>query len=119
MAEDMNEFPEKDKHERMRREHREHIDIAIPAISCYVDWSMKAKYSISRGQSQFPALCRCRETTAITRNGEVVAFIVPRSRMEALVEQMEILSNPEAMKAIRRARSGKAKDHPLKALDED
>jgi hypothetical protein len=39
--------------------------------------------------------------------------------MEALLEQMEILANPEAMKAIQRARRGEAKDHPLSALDED
>ncbi len=95
------------------------MDVALPAVPCYVEFGMKAKYNISRGQAQFPMLCRRKETTPITRNGEVVAFIVPRSRMEALLEQMEILSNPEAMKAIRRAKSGKAKDHPLKALDED
>lgn len=93
------------------------MDIAPPAISCYVERGMKAKYSISHGQAQFPTLCRRKETTSINRNGEVVAFIVPRSRMQALLKQMEILSNPEAMKAIRRAKSGKAKDHPLKALD--
>jgi len=39
--------------------------------------------------------------------------------MEALLEQMEILANPAAMKAIQRARRGEAKDHPLSALDED
>jgi hypothetical protein len=39
--------------------------------------------------------------------------------MEALLEQMEILANPEAMKAIQRARRGEANDHPLSALDED
>jgi hypothetical protein len=39
--------------------------------------------------------------------------------MEALLEQMEILANPQAMKAIQRARRGKAKDYPLSALDED
>ena len=93
--------------------------IARAAAPCYVELGMKAKYSISHGQAQFPTLCRRKETTPITRNGEVVAFIVPRSRMQALLEQMEILSNPEAMKAIRRAKSGKAKDHPLRALDED
>jgi hypothetical protein len=79
---------------------------------------MKAKYSISHGQAQFPNLCRRKETTPITRNGEVVAFIVPRARMQDLLEQMEILSSPEAMKAIRRAKLGKSKDHPLEALDE-
>src|SRR5713226_2116531 len=80
----------------------ESMDIAPAAVPCYVEFEMKAKYSISHGQAQFPTLCRRKETTPITRNGEVVAFIVPRSRMQALLEQMEILSNPEAMKAIRR-----------------
>lgn len=80
---------------------------------------MNSKYSISQGQAQFPALCRRKETTPITKNGEVVAFVVPRQRMQALLEQMEILSNPAAMQAIRRAKSGKAKDYPLSVLDED
>jgi len=80
---------------------------------------MKPTYSISRGQASFPALCRRKETTAITNNGNVVAFIVPRQKMESLLEQMEILANPEAMRAIRRAKAGRAKDHPLSALDED
>jgi hypothetical protein len=79
----------------------------------------KSTFSVSRAQSQFPALCRRRETTPITNRGQVVAFLVPRPRMEALLEQMEILANPQAMKAIQRARRGKAKDHPLSALDED
>jgi hypothetical protein len=39
--------------------------------------------------------------------------------MQALLEQMEILSNPEAMKAIRRAKAGKTRHHPLRVLDED
>jgi hypothetical protein len=39
--------------------------------------------------------------------------------MQALLEQMEVLSNPEAMQAIRRTKLGKAKDHPLKVLGED
>jgi antitoxin (DNA-binding transcriptional repressor) of toxin-antitoxin stability system len=80
---------------------------------------MKSTFSISKAQAKFPALCRRRETTPITNRGEVVAFLVPRPRMEALLEQMEILANPEAMKAIQRARRGEAKDHPLSALDED
>lgn len=80
---------------------------------------MKSTFSISKAQAKFPALCRRREATPITNRGEVVAFLVPRTRMEALLEQMEILANPEAMKAIQRGRSGQAQDHPLSALDED
>jgi hypothetical protein len=80
---------------------------------------MKDTLTITQGQAQFPALCRKQKTTAITRNGQVVSFIVPRQKMADLLEQMEILANPEAMKAINNARAGKTKDYPLSVLDED
>ncbi|MBM3837279.1 MAG: hypothetical protein FJ398_04820 [Verrucomicrobia bacterium] len=57
--------------------------------------------------------------TCVTRKGEVVAFIVPRKRMADLLEQMEILSNPEAMAAINKAKAGKTKDYPISVLEED
>lgn len=80
---------------------------------------MKNTLTITQGQAQFPALCRKAKTTAITRNGEVVSFIVPRQKMADLLEQMEILANPAALAAINKAKSGKGKYHPLSALDED
>lgn len=75
------------------------------------------RLSVSKAQAQFPAVIRRKQTTPITRSGEVVAFVVPRDRMQALLEQMEILSNPEAMKAIRQDKRGKVKYHPLSALN--
>jgi antitoxin (DNA-binding transcriptional repressor) of toxin-antitoxin stability system len=80
---------------------------------------VKTTVTVSKAQSQFPSLCRRKETTSVTRRGEVVAFIVPKTRMLDLLEQMEILANPAAMKAVERARRGKGKNHPLSALDED
>jgi hypothetical protein len=80
---------------------------------------MKDTLTVTQGQAQFPALCRKQKTTAITRNGEVVSFIVPRQKMSDLLEQMEILTNPEAMRAINKARAGQTKDYPLSILDED
>jgi antitoxin (DNA-binding transcriptional repressor) of toxin-antitoxin stability system len=80
---------------------------------------MKTTLTVTQAQAQFPKICRSKKTAAITRNGEVVAFIVPRKRMADLLEQMEILSNPEAMKAINRAKAGKTKDYPISVLDED
>jgi PHD/YefM family antitoxin component YafN of YafNO toxin-antitoxin module len=74
--------------------------------------------TVTQGQAQFPALCRKEKTSAITRNGEVVVFIVPRKRMATLLEQMEILANPEAMTAIERAKAGKTVDYPLSAPDD-
>jgi PHD/YefM family antitoxin component YafN of YafNO toxin-antitoxin module len=79
---------------------------------------MKNTLTVTQGQAQFPAICRSKKTAAITRNGEVVAFVVPRKRMADLLEQMEILSNPEAMAAIRRAKAGKGKYLPVSVLDE-
>jgi hypothetical protein len=79
---------------------------------------MKDTLTITQGQARFPALCRKEKTTAITRNGEVVSFIVSRKKMTALLEQMEILANPAALAAINRARAGKGNYHPLSVLDE-
>jgi len=73
--------------------------------------------TVTQGQAQFPALCRKERTSAINRNGEVVAFIVPRKRMDSLLEQMEILANPKAMTAIKRAKAGKYVDYPLSVLE--
>ena len=80
---------------------------------------MKNTLTVTKGQARFPALCRSGKTSAITRNGEVVAFVVPKKRMADLLEQKEILSNPEAMKAINNAKAGKGRYHPISALDED
>jgi len=73
--------------------------------------------TVTQAQAQFPALCRKEKTSVIARNGKVVAFIVPRKRMDGLLEQMEIMANPEAMKAIQRAKAGNAVDYPLSALE--
>ena len=85
----------------------------------YIEFTMKDTLTVTQGQAQFPALCRKERTSAITRNGEVVAFVVPQKRMAGLLEQMEILANPEAMAAIRRAKAGKTVDNQLSVLDED
>jgi hypothetical protein len=61
----------------------------------YVYFTTKNTLTVTQGQALFPALCRRGKTSAITRNGQVVAFIVPRKRMAGLLEQMEILANPE------------------------
>ena len=54
---------------------------------------------------------------SITRHDETVAYVVSRERMEAMVETMEILANPAAMRAIREYEKGGMRFHPLEALD--
>jgi hypothetical protein len=78
---------------------------------------MRDTLTLTQGQARFPALCRKQKTKAITRNGEVVSFVVPRRRMADLLEQMETLANPEAMAAIQAARAGKTRDYPLSVLE--
>ncbi len=80
---------------------------------------MKTTFSVTQAQAQLPKLVRSKNTIAVSRHGENVAFIVPREKMEALLETIEILSDPKAMIAIRDYEAGKTKFNPLSALDED
>ena len=78
-------------------------------------------YTISSAQSRLPRLVREAEEgrpIPIRRRNDTVAYIVSRERLEAIVETMEILANPEARKAIDQHRAGKARFAPLSALDE-
>lgn len=80
---------------------------------------MKTTWTITEAKAKLPTLVRSKETILVQSGQKTVAFIVPRERMEALLETMEILANPAAMRAIRRDRSGKGNYLPLSALDED
>ena len=80
---------------------------------------MKTTFDIAEAQAQLPKLIRFKQTVSLQKDNQTVAFLVPRDRMEALLETMEILANPEAMRAIRRDQSGKGKYLPLSVLDED
>ncbi len=79
----------------------------------------KKTLTVTQAQAQLPRICRSKNTATVTRDGEVVAFIVPRKRMADFLEHMEILSNPEAMAAINQAKAGEGKYYPISVLDED
>ena len=77
---------------------------------------------MTQAQSHLPRLIRKAEKgepVRILRRNETVAYLVSRDRMEAIVETLELLSNPEAMKAIAAHRAGKVKFASLSALGED
>jgi len=83
---------------------------------------MRSTYSVTQAQSQLPSLIRKAEEgepVKILRHNETVAYLVSRERMEAIVETMELLATPEAMKAVAAHRAGKLKFLPLSALDHD
>jgi len=82
---------------------------------------MKATYSVTEAQSQLPSLIKEAEQgrpIRISRRDETVAYLLSSDHMEAIVETLEILSNPAAMKAIARHRVGKTKLVSLAALNE-
>ena len=80
---------------------------------------MKTTLSVTEAQKQLLRLVESKETITLQKREETVAFIVPKERMEALLETMEVMANPAAMRAIRRDQSGKGKYLPLSVLDED
>lgn len=82
---------------------------------------MKTTYSITEAQARFPRLVReaVDQPVVITRHDEVVGYLLSPERMESLLETLELLANPEAMKEIRRVRKGRGRYRGLAALDED
>ena len=83
---------------------------------------MKTTYSITEAQAGFPALVKeaALHPVTITRRNETVGYLISPERMEAMLETMEILANPNAMEAIRKFEAGTETYLPLQdLLDED
>lgn len=71
---------------------------------------MKTTVTAADAKTHFSRLLRhveAGETIAISKRDETVAFLIPRARLEALVETMEVLGNAATMKAIRQHEAGK------------
>ncbi|MGO8766029.1 MAG: type II toxin-antitoxin system Phd/YefM family antitoxin [Limisphaerales bacterium] len=85
---------------------------------------MKDRSTVTVGelQSQTQKIMRQTErrgVLAVTREGRVAAFLISRDRVMAMIETMELLSNPQATEAVREFESGKTRMHPVTVLDED
>jgi len=82
---------------------------------------MASTYSVTEAQTNLPRLLKDaveEGSIAITRHTETVAYLVSREHMEAIVETLDVMANPKAMRAIRDYEAGKMKFLPLSALDE-
>jgi prevent-host-death family protein len=82
---------------------------------------MKSTVSVSEGQNNFPALVKAAEggrVVTVTRHESPVACVIGHDRMSAIVETLEILANPAAMRAIAEHKAGKTKFGALDEIDE-
>lgn len=82
---------------------------------------MKKAYTIKEAQRNLAAMVRTAELgelTTITRHNHPVVCVIGAERMGAIAETIEILANPDAMRAIRAADSGKGKSMPAEDLPE-
>jgi antitoxin (DNA-binding transcriptional repressor) of toxin-antitoxin stability system len=71
---------------------------------------MKTVYSVKEAQKSMAQLLRTAESgrmATVTRHDKTVAYLIGAEQLNAMVETMEILADPEAMQAIRKAREGK------------
>ena len=74
--------------------------------------------NVTQAQQQLPRLIK-RDSFAISRHGKIVGFYLSKDRIEALIETMELAGNPEFLKTLEEAKSGKAKQYPIEDLDEE
>ena len=77
---------------------------------------------IAKARRDLPRVVRGLKKTgslAISNRGRTVAYLISRERVEAMLESLEILGNPSAMKAIRNFEAGKTKFELVEVLDED
>ena len=78
-----------------------------------------ATLGIKAAQDNLPRLARGQTVVGISRHSKVVGFYVPRERFEALLETMELLANPKAMKTLKADQAGQLKYQTLAAAEKN
>lgn len=75
--------------------------------------------SVTQAQSHFPKLCREAKRVLITKRDKPVSVLLPIEDYEAIMETMDLLSKPKAMKILRAAKAGKLAYKKLDLDNED
>ena len=70
-------------------------------------FQVKSTFSVTEAQANLPRIIRSASIVGISKHHKVAGFYVPRERFEALLETMELLANPGAMKTLKLAKAGK------------
>jgi PHD/YefM family antitoxin component YafN of YafNO toxin-antitoxin module len=75
-------------------------------------------YTVSQAQARLPRLLK-EDSFAISVHGKVKGFYLSKERLEAMIETMELLGNPDFMAALKEHKSGKGKTYTIEELDEE
>ena len=75
--------------------------------------------TVTKAQSGLPKLCRSKKAVLITTHDKPVSVLLPIEDYEALIETMDLLANPKAMRTLRAAKAGKLKYRRLSLDDEN
>lgn len=80
---------------------------------------MPSTYNMREAQASLPKLCRSGRRFVISNRNRPVVVAMPVDDFEALMETLDALADPAAMKAVQSARAGKTKYRPLDLADEN
>lgn len=82
---------------------------------------MKTTVTTTEAQANLPKLLRQlpkQKSLTITNHGRIAGFLVSKDRMEAIIESMELMANPQAMRAIQDFEVGQSAGKDISSLDE-
>ena len=75
-------------------------------------------YTVSQAQAKLPRLLK-EDSFAISVHGKIKGFYLSKERLEAMIETMELLGNPDFMAALKEYKSGKMKFYSIDELDKE
>ncbi len=80
---------------------------------------MPVNFNMREAQAKLTKLFRSGRRFVISNRNRPVVVAMPVEDFEALMETLDVLSDPAAMKAVHAARSGKAQYRTLNLADEN
>jgi prevent-host-death family protein len=80
---------------------------------------MSSTYNMREAQASLPKLCRSGRRFVISNRNRPVVVALPIDDFEALMETLDVLADPAAMKAVQSVRAGQTKYRSLNLADEN
>lgn len=90
-----------------------------PAAGNLYTFPMQLTYNIREAQAQLSKLCRSGRKFVIANRNKPVFVALPVADFEALLETMDVLADPQAMRAIKQSKTGSTKYAALNLDDEN